>query len=675
MVTKTMPDLKLYPDPALGPAEVQLKRGLNLYDNLLEMDREDAAILKNMLWVRNTLQRRRGFQLFSTESWAAITKWRGACEFIDRWGNRRVLLGTDIGKIVEYQSASTHADIVTGLNTQQDIYFAKAFGAAFVINGQNTPKRIDGGSVSVTPCTQRDMGPPVAIANVALAAGVAGAPSGVYLGIVTAVREESGVKVLESDWSNIATVTVTAQKLVFTWNASADSRVTHYYIYHTNATGSVMYYAGKVTVGTNTFTDNTADSAIIANPPAPLQYRNGAPPIGKYIVASGGRIAILNLSTAQNGFQCSAPSTESYTLENFPVYDVVNQKFYTGGNHLVLCPGDGPITAGRAIGETGERSARANNLWVAQEKSCYILTDTNPNNPLQEISSQVGCIGPRAHAQYGQGIFFQSRRGVEFWPGNGKIIYLISDQINPVFVGGGNQNLTANQSDADITYEVDGNNLLITVRDDAAKTVANKVYILDLLNFMKNFQGFVGPGAVEGAALGRWSGPWQNNGYGLFLALSNGSLLLLDNQDVTLLQRSTTSYQDWVGGANKTADIRILAGPAMKEIKMLRNKLHWFDLFVFSNTDSSLRIIGENGAYDQSGIAVVATVVNFNWADILWQDITWEYDTWRAETCLPWSAIANFWQFDITNMDSSGDFVFYGYALRYTSVLRTRTFR
>lgn len=669
-----VPDLKIYPNPAVGPAEVTLKNGLNLNDNLLEMDREDANLLKNMVWTRNTLQRRKGFQQYSTEDWSGITRWRGGTEFIDRWGNRRLLLATNTGKVVERQSASTHADVVTGLATLQEIFFASAFGALFTSNSQDAPKRIDGNSVGGTACTNRTMGPPVPVTGVAVAAGAAGNPNGTYIGIVTAVREESGIKVLESDWSNLATKALVSQKRVYTWTATADARVTHYYIYGTDATGSVFYYLGKVAVGTVTYTDNALDTAIVANTPAAMQFRNGVPPVGKFIVNSGGRLVVLNLSTAQNAFQCGIAGSDSFTIENFPIYDAVNLKFYQGGNSTITCPGNGEIKAGRAIGETGEKSARANNLWIAQETSCYLLTDSNPNNPLQEISSQIGCIGARAHVQYAQGLFFQSRRGVEFWPGNGKVIYLVSDQITPIFNGGGPLNLTANQADTDITYTVDGDTLLVTVKDDSTKACANKVYCLDLIKFMKDFHS-AGYAVVEGMTFGRWAGPWQGNGYGYFVPLADRSLILLDDQDITMLYRHATLYQDWIGGKNVTAGVRIMGGPLMKEFKMARNKLHYMDLFAFSNTDSSLRIIGENGAYDQSDITIAAINYNFNWADIAWTDLTWQYNTWHAEVCLPWSAIGAFFQFDITNNDAAGDFVFYGYAVRYSTATRTRSFR
>lgn len=660
-------DLKIYPNPSVGPAEVKFDRGLNLNDNLLEMDREDASLLKNLTWTRNTLQRRKGFQRYSTQDWSAETKFRGGAEYIDRWGNRRLVVAVDTGKIIEWQSASTRTTVKSGLATLQEVHFAPAFGALFAANGQDTPRRIDGSSVAATACTERVMGPPAAIENVAIAAGAAGSPSGTYLGIVTAVREESGIKVLESDWSNLAEATVSSQQLAFTWNATADTRATHYYVYHTDAAGSVLYYAGKVAVGTVTLTVNLADSVLIQNRPSAQQFRNGVPPVGEFIVHSGGRMVIGALSSQANAFHVGIAGLDSFTVENFPIYDAANLKFYQGGNHVVMLPGLGKMKAARAVGETGEKSARANTLWVAQESSCYLLPDSNPNNPLQEISPAIGCIGQRAHAQYGQGIFFQSRRGVEFWPGNGKTIYLVSDQISPVFTGGGNQQLTANQADTDITYAVDGDTLLVTIKDDSTKACANKVYCLDLLKFMKDFNA--------GKALGRWAGPWQNNGYGFFIPQSNRGLLLLDNQDITILYRHATSYADWVNGANVTASIRILGGPVMKEFKMARNKLHYLDLFAFTNTDSSLRLVGENGAYDQSDITIAAVNYTFNWANITWDDLTWQYNTWHSEVALPWSAVGHFFQLDITNTDATGDFVFYGYALRYSSALRTRTFR
>lgn len=670
-----LPDLRIYPDPQVGPAEIKLSRGLNLNDNLLEMDREDACLLQNLVWTRNTLQRRKGFQRYFTGAMGTVTKWRGGLEYIDRWGNPRIIVATDSGRIAEVQSPTVLTDIKTGLATLAEVHFAPAFGSLFTSNGQDAPRRIDGNAVAGTACTDRVMGPPAALTGVAIAAGAAGNPNGTYLGIVTAVREESGIKVLESDWSNLPQVTVANQKLVFTWSATADTRATHYYVYHTDGAGSVLYYAGKVAVGTLTLTDNTADTALRSNPIAPQQFRNGTPPIGEFIVSGGGRLMVGALASQGNAVAFGIAGSDSYTVENFPIYDVANLKLYQGGNYTLLLPGQGKVKAARAIGETGEKSARANNMWIAQESSCYILSDSNPNNPLQEISPAIGCIGQRAHAQYGQGIFFQSRRGVEFWPGNGKTIYLVSDQINAIFTGGGNQSLTANQSDADIRYAVDGDTLLVTVRDSAAKACANKTYTLDLLRFMKAFNGIAGPGDPEGQAFGRWAGPWVNNGFGYFIPQSNRGLLLLDNQDVSILYRHATSYADWVGGGNVNVSLRILGGPLMKEFKMARNKLHYLDLFAFTNTNSALRLIGENGAYDQSDITIEAVNYTFNWADIVWDDIAWQYNTWHSEVCLPWSAVANFFQLDITNNDPTGDFVFYGYALRYTTAVRTRTFR
>jgi hypothetical protein len=99
------------------------------------------------------------------------------------------------------------------------------------------------------------------------------------------------------------------------------------------------------------------------------------------------------------------------------------------------------------------------------------------------------------------------------------------------------------------------------------------------------------------------------------------------------------------------------------------------DLFAFTNTNSSLRLIAENGSFDQSGIPIVAANYGFTWEDITWDDITWQYNTWHSEVCLPWSAVGHFFQIDITNADATADFVFYGYALRYTSAGRVRTFR
>lgn len=100
------------------------QRGLNLADNLFEVRHDEATILKNMIFRRNSLVQRYPFRNYSTTDFTAEGVFRGKHDYKTTGGTARLLFLTNSGKVKERTSSSTEADRVTGLSTGLDGHFA-----------------------------------------------------------------------------------------------------------------------------------------------------------------------------------------------------------------------------------------------------------------------------------------------------------------------------------------------------------------------------------------------------------------------------------------------------------------------------------------------------------------------------------------------------------------------
>jgi hypothetical protein len=455
-----------------------------------------------------------------------------------------------------------------------------------------------------------------------------------------------------------------------TWTDVADARITAYLVFGSELGRTTMNLIARVAPGVGAYTDTTADASlpvVIAGQPATAPLRNswGVPPVSKYVVFAGNRAVYANLGgVLSNAIQCGRFANTSYEAEGCPPAD-------TPDSTLVRMLKDGDITAVFPIGETGEGAARANHVFIAQESACYILPEANPAQPLQIISSDIGCVGQRAIAQFEESLFWQSRRGIEYWPGVGQKVYLISDKVNPIFTGGGNQGLSPNQGDTDITYCVAQNQLWITVRDSGSVVGGNKAYCLDLLKFKREFNPF------RPASSARFSGPIVNTGMGLALMKRrlDGTLIAMDNQNSRLMVYDATESQDSVAGADKNIPVVIQHGAVMREDPLAQKVLHYAHILQFTNSNTTLKILMEFERLIAQATAE-ANTYSLEWTDIVWSDLSWVFDTWYSETPFEYGTLAGKWFVPrIEKEDARVDFAYFGLVFWYSAFNQIRTFR
>jgi hypothetical protein len=649
------------------------QRGLNLADNFFEVGKDEAAVLKNLIFRRNSLVQRYPFRNYSSTDFTADGVFRGAHDYKTPGGTARLLWYNNSGVIKERTGAATEASRVTGLATELEGHFATVFDACFFANGQDA-LRVG------RDTTWRIGGSPAAVSNLAVGQNAgSGIDSGTYLHVVIPVIEVSGISVVFANWSNIVKTTASSAIASFalTWTDLVDARITAYLVFRSERNGTDLRSVARVATGAGAYTDSTLDTALpvtVTGSPsrAPAWGSWGVPPVAQAVVWSGNRLVFLNLGNGlENALQTSRVAGTSYEAEGVPANDSAGNASPT----RLRLPKDGPITCGFPIGETGENSSRANNLFVGQEGACYILPETNPDIPLIEISGAIGPISQRAIAQDGPFLFFQSRRGVEFWPGSGRDIYLISDKMQPIFSGGGNQGLVANQSDADIRYRVAKNQLWISVRDDANATGPNKLYTLDLLKFRREFDPANPSKAV------RFTGPHENEesgsglGFGLLIRRQDDTLVVFDNQNKRILSYDETGTQDQIAGTNTNMPVVIQHGPQLREDPIMQKVLHYAHVLQFTNSQTTLRILAEFERIITDATAEPNTYT-LTWDDLSWDDIDWVFDTWFSEIPFDYGAIACKWCAPrISKSDSQVDFAYFGLILWLWPFNQVRTFR
>jgi hypothetical protein len=658
------PNLLKYPkNGTLYPS-----RGLNKADNRLQVRPDEAVDLMNWLFVGETLLQRAPFRPFSTTNFATPGRFRGAHDYQAPGAAARLLFYCNNGTIKEFLTASTEADRVTGLATGIEGDFVTAYDSVAFVNGSDTP-RIGRGT------SWRALGSPAAVSNLAVGtSGAAGIAAGTYLHIVVPVIDVSGVAVVFADWSNIVRTAIGAAVTQFnlTWTDVVDSRVTRYLIFRTEAGATDLRSVGAVNAGVGAFTDNFADSSlpvvVSGGPSRPSpQYSWGVPPVSKLVSFAGNRMVFGNIPSGskQNAFQLSRKAGSAYECEGVPA----------DGSTLIRLPGDGDLTALIPIGTT-DPLGRANDLFVGQPTACYILPETNPEYPLTVISEYLGPISKNAWAKDGNWIFFQSRRGVEFWPGAGRDIYLISTKVQPIFNGGGPQQVSGSVSDSDIQYEVAENQLWITVRDDASATGANLVYTLDLLKFKREFNPQNPNYSV------RFSGPHKNGdaagahlGFGILLLRHDGTLINFDNQNNRILSYDADGSQDSIAGANTDMPARIEQTGIMRENLSPQKVLCNGKLYLMSSSTATLEIRAE---FDRviSQIRVDANAYGFEWDDIEWDDIAWTYQTWFSDLQFEFcEAVGKWFTFILEKEDSESGAAYGGIEIFFDTLQQHGTLR
>ena len=633
-------------------------RGLKLSGRLFEVKKEDAVSLQNLYYKRDSLVQRGAFRQHSSVDYSSLDGFRNAFEYVEAGGSSRELYGMGTGAVLERTNASTNATRFTFASSDKEIDFEQVFDSVVVTNGTDVPQ-IGRGT------TYRQMGSPASVSTLAITPSGSGSFTGSYLHLIVAVIEEAGGKVY-SNWSNVVATSPAGQaQFDVTWTDVA--RATHYYYFRSEDGGQTFYSVARIASGIGSYTDTTTDTNLpdtVANMPQRPDGQNlwGEAPVSRYVTFSGNRAVFLGVSGALNTLKTSRFALNSYEAEGVPTSG-------TPEDTTVELPGKGPITAGIPVGETGEGNPRGNHLFVTQRNACYILQETNPKIPIQDISRTEGCIGFKAIARWQNWVFFQSAKGVMMWPGAGKDLYLLSDKIKPVFEGGGHQGLSANFDDEDIIYTVFEDLLLITV-DVNGVSSGYKTYVLDLDFLRRNFDPLVPTRGI------RWAGPWvrETAGSAFYLVKSDNSLIMYDNHQNDVLKWEQGQTQDEISGVDTNITAVAYLGPQLKDDPIPNKHIQSAQVMAYTNEACKLELIGEF----ESIIAETTTepqLIGLQWGDIVWGDLSWIETAWHAEAYFEWfQAVGKFFLPKLTKTDSNG-FAFHGLVLYGEALDIVRNFR
>jgi hypothetical protein len=620
--------------------------GVNVMDDLATMDQRYAQKLDNMEYRNGTVVRRKPFTAKSTELLPADASF--GMEYVDTAGTFRILWGSMDGKVKEFVSASSHADRVTGLTASKRAFMAQMLGAAFHQNGEDSPRRGDG-------TTWRAAGAPTPPGTLSLGAQSAGALTGNYKAMVTACIRESGVVVLESDWSNIVEFTVAAERQVINWVASADARVNWYRVYRVlEGQGTPYFLEGEGNV--LTFEVNTTDAALSEQESPPLG-RNGPMPIASMVVQAGGRLACVKLKDASDpnagkAVHVSIVATNRHEMEYFP--DDETHRFYLPG------PGDATAAFGYSVKDEDQA---ANDLFLAQKTACYILRGTNPYGTLEPISYTKGVVGERAVTQWGRFLFFVSNEGLEFLGPEGEPI-LISPHVNAFFFGGGPLNIAANVGPEYIRLEIDGGRLLITLRDDSGHAWGNKALVLDLERF-----NAYNPKPDRNAFYVQWY--LVGGGMAFFLPLRDGDLLLFDNRNRRILQQASSGYQDTVNAVATLIRGLIWTSGMMAESMGFLKVLRQINVLQQSEADTTIDIEADYGYKDVRNKTIPRFITARSW-DKVWDKVWGAASVFLSSLFLPRDLKGRFFQAKIKVENASSTYTFLGITSFFSAIKARR---
>lgn len=623
--------------------------GVNVMDDLAIMDQRYAQKLDNMEYLRGDVVRRKPFTAKSTETLPSEASY--GIEYVDTAGSFRILWGSMDGKVKEFVSASSHSDRVTGLTAARRACMAQMLGACFHQNGEDSPRRGDG-------ATWRAAGAPTPPGTLSLGAQTAGNLTGDYMAMVTACIRESGVVVLESDWSNIVEFTVAAERQVINWVASADARVNWYRVYRVlEGQGTPFFLEGEGNVLTLEL--NITDALLSEQVANPLT-RNGPMPISSLVVQAGGRLACVKLKDASDpnagkAVHLSVKATNRHEMEYYPQDQ--SHKFYLPG------PGDATAAFGYSVKDEDQA---ANDLFLAQKTAMYILRGADPYGVLEPISYTKGVVGEGAVTQWGRFLFLVTNDGLEFLGPSGEPL-LISPHVNAFFFGGGTLNLSANVGPEYIRLAIQGNRLYITLRDDSGHSWGNKALVLDLERFNP-----YNPKVEREAFYVHWY--LVAGGMAFFLPLRDGDLLLFDNRNKRLLQRATSGYQDTVNGVATLIRGLIWTSGMMAQVMGALKVLRQINVLQQSEVDTTLDIEADYGYQDVRNKVIPRFVTEKLWNKV-WNKAWGAASVFLSSLFLPRNLKGRFFQAKIKVENATSAYKFLGITAFYSAVEARRLTR
>lgn len=631
--------MRTYPDVrSFSQDHFDYPRGENSVDTLLKMTalKGFAQNLQNMEYQQGTLKRRAPFVAKSTLDFTAEGVFQGAHEYIAADDTQYILTGHNSGKVKRFASAGVSTDVVTGLTAGNRLRFETMNGAAFVCNGVDTNRRIDG-------TASRIAGAPAKLGTIANAKS-AGALTGTWQWVVVTCIKYGGVIILRSDWSTILVDTLAAQRAGLSWTASADTRTTGgysvvYEVYRSRAgVGGPYYLLAESAVAS--YSDNNADTVLSATTIDPLAF-NGVMPVFKAITTCGGRMV---------GVKASDPKVAS--LSNISTDDYEMETFSADGRHEIIAPSNGPITALIGFGVKDEGDNRSD-LLISQPGSCYVLRGTDPFGILETISGEKGVVGFEAVCQHGQYLFFMSsRREIEFYGPYG--LRTISGKVETYFKGGGPRNLGGLSGDQYVQLRVWSNQLQILFRDDSSKTWGNKCLVMDL-------DAFDPANPKESARFTPWVGP----GFAQALTCRDGELILLDNQNFRMLKRGTGAY-DAIAGVNTKVDAYIWSGAILGEYITYWKSVFGLNILSISDADTTGSLEGDYNYVDEQ-FTIPQNVTSRDW-DKVWDKVWNSSDQWSAFVAVSRDVVGRLFQLKIRINNASTDYVYIGASVNYDQV-------
>ena len=306
-------------------------------------------------------------------------------------------------------------------------------------------------------------------------------------------------------------------------------------------------------------------------------------PNANIITRSGGRLVLGDLANAS-----SYVAVGKITTIHDPPY--ATSIFVDDGIHRFSLPGDGKVTALKGIGIAGDESVR-NDLFLAQQTSCYILQNSDPNNPIQQVSTSVGVVNPDAIVQWGYRLFFVSLRGLEVLePGSQPT--LISQAVQYLFEGGGVRNIKRLDIDTCKLF-VHDNRLLLSYTQDKTNNHLEKVLVLDLEEYQRGqYHGAYNKGPK--IRYSEWGGSTTKGSFNYFAVDESNKLIVADNNPVSskivIGESDSTALQEYHG----ISPICIRTGGIMSELvgkrKTLANVITHYDSFSEMSLEVSVNL-------------------------------------------------------------------------------------
>jgi len=323
---------------------------------------------------------------------------------------------------------------------------------ALLVSG-TANKKVEGSMVTNWGITA-----PVNVATVALSGtGLTGS----FYYRYTYVRKSGSTLVAESNPSSASAVASPANQTVdVTWTASSDSQVTHVRIYRTlnggAASSNDYYYLTEVAIGTVTFADSTADSALGAL----IEVDNDIPPaVSLSSIAGPGAFNVIFIATGNTVYYSKVGRPES-----FPVLYYFN----------VGTPND---TIMALVDWAGL-------IFIFTKTAVYMVQGTDPDTfyPVKTMASR-GLASKHAIKATEKGILYGSYDGIYAFNGQAEVC-LTRDKVDPLFRGESVNGVSpVNLEAVGSSWLVYFNGKMFYGYADSTYTTPNKVLVYDFDEF------------------------------------------------------------------------------------------------------------------------------------------------------------------------------------------------